>query len=164
MCSLFCTQITILMRVVILITTLIYDNMEKIVIYIGDKNMIYWILMIVLAIVATILIVDIKKDFKRNIMILLSLIYDFIIGFFSWIIYFIIMIFLLKIFKDIINIYLCYILSEIIFVIFFLILLVPTSIKIKKKAEINTIKYIVISILIIILGMITFFVFSNINL
>ncbi len=164
MCSLFCTQITILMRVVILITTLIYDNMEKIVIYIGDKNMIYWILMIVLAIVATILIVDIKKDFKRNIMILLSLIYDFIIGFFSWIIYFIIMIFLLKIFKDIINIYLCYILSGIIFVIFFLILLVPTSIKIKKKAEINTIKYIVISILIIILGMITFFVFSNINL
>ena len=103
MCSLFCTQITILMRVVILITTLIYDNMEKIVIYIGDKNMIYWILMIVLAIVATILIVDIKKDFKRNIMILLSLIYDFIIGFFSWIIYFIIMIFLLKIFKDIID-------------------------------------------------------------
>ena len=154
------------MRVVILLTTLIYDNMEKIeiVIYIGDKNMIYWILMIVLAIVATILIVAIKKDFKRNIMILLSLIYDFIIGFFSWIIYFIIMIFLLKIFKDIINIYLCYILSGIIFVIFFLILLVPISIKIKKKTEINTIKYIVISILIIILGMITFFVFSNINL
>ena len=154
------------MRVVILISTLIYDNMEQIeiVIYIGDKNMIYWILMIVLAIVATILIVAIKKDFKRNIMILLSLIYDFIIGFFSWIIYFIIMIFLLKIFKDIINIYLCYILSGIIFVIFFLILLVPISIKIKKKTEINTIKYIVISILIIILGMITFFVFSNINL
>lgn len=44
--------------------------------------MIYCILMISLIIIATILIVAIKKDVKRSIVILLSLIYNFIIGFF----------------------------------------------------------------------------------
>ncbi len=128
--------------------------------------MIYWILLMVLLIVTVILIVAIKKDLKSSIIIiLLSQIYNFIIGFFSWIIYFINMIFLLTIFNDKINIYLCYILSGIISIILLLILLVPINIKINKKTRANYIKYIAISsIFIIILGMITFLMFSNLEL
>ena len=126
--------------------------------------MIYWTILLVWLIVATILIVTLKKDLKSNLIILVSQIYNFIIGLFGWTIYFIILIFILGIFKNMIDIYLCYILSGIIFLILLLILLIPMNIKIKRKTGINAIKYIILSIFIIILGMITFLYFSNLEL
>lgn len=78
----------------------------------------------------------------ERILLILSLIYNFTIGFFSFLIYLCISFFMIN--------YKCYI--ELAVTIVFIILLVPFNILVKRRVKINIILYILLNVVIYILG------------
>lgn len=120
--------------------------------------MIYLALLLIWIIVTTILILSLKKGIQINLIIVLSSIYNFIVGFFGLVIYFINIIIILGIFKDMTAIEFCYMLSGIITLLLLMIVFIPMNMKIKEKISVNKNKYIILSVFIMILGILTFFI------
>lgn len=114
--------------------------------------MIYWIvLMIWLIIVPTILIIS-KKDLESMVVLFWAELYNFIVGFSSWIILVIIMVSNFWILNG------GSILFYSLIVVVFFILLIPVNMYITRKKNIDIIKYVILSSLIFILGAITYFI------
>ena len=91
--------------------------------------MIYLALLLIWIIVTTILILSLKKGIQINLIIVLSSIYNFIVGFFGLVIYFINIIIILGIFKDMTAIEFCYMLSGIITLLLLMIVFIPMNMK-----------------------------------
>lgn len=104
------------------------------------------------------LIIDSIINDKDKHIILLSQLYNFITGFFGYVIYFLSMIFLIKYAPDSMDLILALIISLIVLLLFF----IPINKKCWKMTRLNLIKYICLSIFIAILGFVFFIVLSNI--
>lgn len=117
--------------------------------------MIVWIVLLIwLVIVPTILIISKRKLGSIKVLFLAQL-YNFIVGFSSLIILFIIMVSSFGILNG--GSILCY---SLIVVVFF-VLLIPVNIYITRKKNIDIIKYVILSSLIFILGAITYFIMGT---
>ena len=116
--------------------------------------MFFYILLFIWILVVPAIIILSRKDLKTNIRLILAQVYNFIVGITAWLIFFITLVFTLKYFGESELYYI--ILGSILFLIFS-ILIIPFNIYMKKRININTIGYILLSILMIGLG-ITFFI------
>ena len=117
--------------------------------------MFFYILLIIWLIVVPAIIILSKRDLKSNTMLFLVQLYNFIVGLSAWIIYFITVCISLKYFGE--N-DLFYIILTSFLILIFSILLIPINSSMKKKININTIGYILLSLLMIGLGVITLIV------
>ena len=110
--------------------------------------MIYWLALLIWIISVLTLIIFLKYNFDDKYLLIVSQIYNFMTGFLGGTIYFLSIMFIIKYLSNITNIYVCYILS----IIPLLLLLLPLNFKVKKKANLNKILYLILSIFITILG------------
>ena len=121
--------------------------------------MIYWLALLIWIISVLAFIIFLKYNFDDKYLLIVSQIYNFMTGFLGWAIYFLSIMFTIKYLGNITNIYVCYILS----IIPLLLLLLPLNFKVKKKANLNTILYLISSIFITILGFCIFVFVSNLK-
>lgn len=110
--------------------------------------MIYWLALLIWIISVLTLIIFLKYNFDDKYLLIVSQIYNFMTGFLGGTIYFLSIMFIIKYLSNITNIYVCYILS----IIPLLLLLLPLNFKVEKKANLNIILYLILSIFITILG------------
>lgn len=110
--------------------------------------MIYWLALLIWIISVLTLIIFLKYNFDDKYLLIVSQIYNFMTVFLGGTIYFLSIMFIIKYLSNITNIYVCYILS----IIPLLLLLLPLNFKVKKKANLNKILYLILSIFITILG------------
>ena len=121
--------------------------------------MIYWLALLIWIISVLTLIIFLKYNFDDKYLLIVSQIYNFMTGFLGGTIYFLSIMFIIRYLSNITNIYVCYILS----IIPLLLLLLPLNFKVKKKANLNKILYLILSIFITILGFGIFVFVSNLE-
>ena len=121
--------------------------------------MIYWLALLIWIISVLTLIIFLKYNFDDKYLLIVSQIYNFMTVFLGGTIYFLSIMFIIKYLSNITNIYVCYILS----IIPLLLLLLPLNFKVKKKANLNKILYLILSIFITILGFGIFVFVSNLE-
>lgn len=120
--------------------------------------MVYKIALLIWIISISTLIIILEKSSKNKYLLIVSQIYNFMTGFLSWAIYFISIIFFLKYSRgSLANIFACYIFST----VPLLLLLIPLNIKVKKKIDINTAGYVILSVFITVLGLGMFIFLAN---
>ncbi len=83
-----------------------------------------------------------NEKLKKILFLLVSLVYNFVVGFFSFLLYLLIAFSMINYKKYI----------EVAIILIFIILVIPLNIYIKKKIKINSIVYIIINVLSYILG------------
>lgn len=118
--------------------------------------MIVWIILLVWLIIVPTILIKSKKDLNSMMVLFLAQLYNFIVGFTSWIILFIILVVSFGTLNG------GNLLFYLLIVIVFFILLIPVNIYITRKKNIDTSKYIILSILSIIFGAITCVIICNI--
>lgn len=123
--------------------------------------MISWILLLMWVLIIPIVFILKKIDISGNVYLLLSQIYNFIIGFSSLVIFFFVDVFFLKFFGDFQKSEILGLCFRIIFLTIYFIILILPNIKMKKNIEYSIIKYIVLSIFSVILGVVAFMLFGN---
>lgn len=116
--------------------------------------MIYWVALLILIISALALIINLKFNFDKKYLLIISQIYNLMLGFLGGAIYFLSIMITLKYLN---NIIICYILS----MIPLMLLFIPLNIMVKKKTNMNIISYLILSILIAMIGFGIFILISN---
>lgn len=124
--------------------------------------MVAWIALIMwIIIIPTIIIVISKKNINKKVVLIISQIYNFVVGFSGFALIFIItMVNLGTIQNEIIF----YIMQIIIHLIVFSILLIPVNKAMKKRITMKMSRYLILSIFVIILGFLMFYIGSNIEI
>lgn len=121
------------------------------------------IFLITIALVGAIEIIH-KENIERNLILIFSIIYNFIMGFCSWIIFFSVIFLWLMFFGEMKSTPLLWGVCIIIIFLTFIILILPLNIKMKKKLNISIIKYIILSIIVFILGFALFLILANLGI
>ena len=121
------------------------------------------IFLITIALVGAIEIIH-KENIERNLILIFSIIYNFIMGFCSWIIFFSVIFLCLMFFGELKSTPLLWGVCIIIIFLTFIILILPLNIKMQKKLNISIIKYIILSIIVFILGFALFLILANLGI
>lgn len=121
------------------------------------------IFLITIAIVGAILIIR-RENLERSLILVFSIIYNFIMGFCSWIIFCLVIVLWLMFFGEMESTPLLWGVCIIIILLTFIILILPLNIKMKKKLNISVIKYILLSIIVFILGFALFLTLANLGI
>lgn len=129
-------------------------------------NIIYGIMLIIWVISIGLIIDSIKKDkIKSNYMIAYSQLYNFVTGFFSYIIYFFSVIFFLKFSSNSRGFSSGELIIGVTFpIIIVLMFFIPINTKCYKKINISLIKYIILSICTALLGFGTFILLGELGI
>lgn len=129
-------------------------------------NIIYGIMLIIWVISIGLIIDSIKKDkIKSNYMIAYSQLYNFVTGFFSYIICFFSVIFFLKYSSNSRGFSSCELIIGFTFpIIIVLLFFIPINTKCYKKINISLIKYIILSICTALLGFGTFILLGRLGI